>query len=48
MASGKPLKHRHPPLKRKPELFPTVLQTFCLTICETNTFPKVSVLERGY
>ena len=30
------------------ELFPTVLQTFCLTLCETNTFPKVTVLERGY
>ena len=30
------------------ELFPLVLQTFCLTLCETNTFPKVSVLERGY
>ena len=24
------------------ELFPTVLQTFCLTLCETNNFPKVS------
>ena len=30
------------------ELFPTVLQTFCRTLCETNTFPKISVLERGY